>query len=255
MDLKIIIKKKININFSYRNFQKLVKSKVDSFLKYPYDLKKILKGAIMFTGIIRYTGKIINSRPVDAGKRFKIKAGEGLLHKMEEGITSVAIDGACHTVESKDAESFSVFSSFETLKKTTIGNLTRGRIVNLELPVTPQTLLDGHLVQGHADGVGVIAGVHKKGEAFLLRFSAPSEIFQYLVEKDSIAVDGISLTIFDISDGTFQTAVIPETIEKTSLGRKKEGNAVNLEVNLFAKYSFQFLKEKTDVKLSHFFNS
>lgn len=200
----------------------------------------------MFTGIIRQTGKINIVKSVSKGKRFTISTSGEIISRMETGITSVAIDGACHTVEEIKGKEFSVFSSFETLKKTAIGNLTKGDTVNLELPLTPQTLLDGHLVQGHVDGTGRVTSISKQGEAFLYRFSADHSIIKYLVEKDSIAVDGISLTLFNIDDSSFQVAVIPETIKKTSLSLKKEGSAVNLEVNIFAKYSFKFSKERAE---------
>ena len=200
----------------------------------------------MFTGIIRYTGKITAIKSSPKGKRLTISSAEELVSRLETGITSVAVDGACHTVEEIKGRDFSVFSSFETLKKTTIGKLSRGDTVNLELPLTPQTLLDGHLVQGHIDGMGNITSISKQGEAFLYRFAADHAIIKYLVEKDSIAVDGISLTLFNIDDSSFQVAVIPETIKKTSLSLKKEGSAVNLEVNIFAKYSLRFSRERAE---------
>lgn len=202
--------------------------------------------ADMFTGIIRHTGKVIRIASAVKGKKIVLSAPSEAIAKMETGITSVAIDGACHTVEEIKGKEFTVFSSFETLKKTTLGSLSRGDIVNLELPLTPQTLLDGHLVQGHVDGIGNVSSVSKQGEAFLYRFTADHSIIKYLVEKDSIAVDGISLTLFNIDESSFQVAVIPETVKKTSLSLKKEGRAVNLEINIFAKYSMKFSKERSE---------
>lgn len=198
----------------------------------------------MFTGIIRHTGKVLTVKSASKGKRLTIQTVPELTGKLEAGITSIAIDGACHTVETFEKDSFTVFSSFETLKKTTVGSLTEGKPVNLELPLTPQTLLDGHLVQGHVDGTGTVSSIRKEGESFLYRFAADHSILKYLVEKDSIAVDGISLTLFHVDDSSFQVAVIPETIKNTSLSAKKEGNPVNLEVNIFAKYSMKFARER-----------
>jgi riboflavin synthase len=200
----------------------------------------------MFTGIIRQTGKVVSVKSASQGKRLTIECAPEFVSKLEAGITSVAIDGACHTVETMEDDRFTVFSSFETLKKTTIGSLSSGSPVNLELPLTPQTLLDGHLVQGHVDETGVISSIRKQGEAFLYRFSADNAVLKFLVEKDSIAVDGISLTLFHVDDSSFQVAVIPETIKNTSLSRKKEGGKVNLEVNIFAKYSMKFSKERAE---------
>jgi riboflavin synthase len=200
----------------------------------------------MFTGIIRYTGDIREIRRAGDGKHFVIQAPETVLTLLETGITSVALDGSCHTVEEKSADSFSVFSSWETLKRTTLDTRKSGDRLNLELPLTPSTLLDGHVVQGHVDGVGRILSVKRKGEAFHYRFSAGKELAVYLAEKDSIAIDGISLTLFDIDGDAFSVAVIPETANKTTLGDKSEGAPVNLEVNVFAKYAMTFAGRKAD---------
>lgn len=198
----------------------------------------------MFTGIIRHTGEITSVQKEKSGKRFFVSAPDEILSQAEEGITSIAVNGACHTVEKLEKGRFSTFSSFETLKKTTMGTLKTGVRVNLELPLTLSTLLDGHLVQGHVDGIGKVVSIEKKGNAFHYRFSAPSEIFEYFVEKDSVSIDGISLTLFDLKKGAFSVAVIPETASKTTLGQKKPGADVNLEVNLFAKYARDFAISK-----------
>lgn len=200
----------------------------------------------MFTGIIRHTGEIKEIRRAGDGKRFVIRAPQSILSQLETGITSVALDGSCHTVEQKSTDSLNVFSSWETLKRTTLDARKRGDSLNLELPLTPATLLDGHLVQGHVDGVGRVLSVKRKGEAFHYRFRAGRELAVYLVEKDSIAVDGISLTLFDIDGDAFSVAVIPETADKTTLGDKPEGARVNLEVNVFAKYAMAFAGRKAD---------
>ncbi len=194
----------------------------------------------MFTGIIRHTGTVTKVSSSGDGKRFEIAVPPEFAAKLEEGITSVAIDGACHTVEKRSAEGFETFSSYETLHKTTVGLLKTGSRVNLELPVTLDTLLDGHLVQGHVDGTGRVTAVERRGEAFLYRFEAPKEIFEYLVEKDSVAIDGISLTVAALGDSHFEVAVIPQTVAHTSLAGKSAGSPVNLEVNLFAKYAKRF---------------
>ncbi len=194
----------------------------------------------MFTGIIRYTGKVTQVKQEGKGRRLEIEAPSAILSQLEPGITSVALNGSCHTVETCTSTSFTVFSSFETVSRTTIGQLSRGQELNLELPLTPTTLLDGHLVQGHVDGMGQLVSVTQKGEAYLYRFSVPAELQGYLVEKDSIAIDGISLTLYNISGQTFEVALIPQTAARTSLGKKKSGDSVNLEVNIFAKYTRQF---------------
>ena len=113
-------------------------------------------------------------------------ANTDIVSKMEKGITSIAINGSCHTVEDINADSFVVYSSFETLKRTTTGELKSGDTVNLELPLTPQSLLDGHIVQGHIDGIGKIVSFKKEGEAYLYTFNAPSDIVGFLVETPDI---------------------------------------------------------------------
>lgn len=194
----------------------------------------------MFTGIIRTTGTVSKIMQAADGKRFVVGVPAEFASRLEEGITSVAIDGACHTVERLAENGFETFSSYETLERTTVGLLKPGSRVNLELPVTAETMLDGHLVQGHVDGVGRITAVEKRGEACTYRFEAPAEIFGYLVEKDSIAVDGVSLTIAALGDSHFEVAAIPQTIARTTLAEKSAGGKVNLEVNLFAKYAKKF---------------
>ncbi|MCX7821153.1 MAG: riboflavin synthase [Brevinematales bacterium] len=197
----------------------------------------------MFTGIIRYIGELKKSNAVSGGKRLLISISDKeFLGNLEEGITSIAINGVCHTVEKIESGGFFVFSSFETLERTNIGELRQGEIVNLELPLTMNTLLDGHLVLGHIDGVGEIINIEKVGEAYKYRFRTDENIFSYLVEKDSLAIDGISLTIFNIKNRNFEVAIIPETINKTNLKYKRVGSIVNLEINIFAKYGKKFLE-------------
>jgi riboflavin synthase len=195
----------------------------------------------MFTGIIRYTGEIAFIKSISQGKRIQIKADIEFISKLEKGISSIAIDGACHTIEEKEKSSFTVFSSFETLDKTTIGTMRPGNRVNLELSLNLMTLLDGHIVQGHVDGVGRIRTIQKKGEAFHLTINAEDSITRYMVEKDSVAVDGISLTMFGVDASSFQVSVIPETARQTCLLLKHAGEKVNIEINIFAKYASKFL--------------
>jgi len=201
----------------------------------------------MFTGIIRFTGEIIGIQSFSHGKRLQIKAEEVFIKQLEEGISSVSIDGACHTVEKIQGNSFIVFSSFETLRRSTIENLKKGSRVNLELPVTPESFLDGHIVQGHIDGIGRISSIQKKGETYLYRFLTENSILKYLVEKDSIAIDGISLTIFDIDSSSFRVALIPQTMKHTTLCSKHEGDTVNIEINVMAKYAEKFFKKNVKV--------
>jgi riboflavin synthase len=195
----------------------------------------------MFTGIIRYTGEIALVKSISRGKRFTITADRGFLAGLEKGISSVAIDGACHTIEQSDANSFTVFSSFETLGKTTLGSARPGTRVNLENSLFIQGILDGHIIQGHIDGTARLLSREKKGEAYLFTFSAENPLIRFLVEKDSIAIDGISLTMFNVNESSFQVSIIPETVNRTALSGKQPGEKVNIEINIFAKYAKRFL--------------
>jgi len=198
----------------------------------------------MFTGIIKNIGVILNINNYNYGKRFIIETDKNFIEKLEKGITSVSINGACHTVEDVNNTEFSVYSSFETINKTNLKFLQKESNINLELPVTLSTFLDGHIVLGHIDGLSEIISISKKGEAYKFTFSIDNSLKKYLVDKDSIAIDGISLTIFDIRENTFNVAVIPETFNKTTLKYKKIGDFVNIEINIFSKYTYNLLKEK-----------
>ncbi|MFN4216854.1 MAG: riboflavin synthase [Brevinematales bacterium] len=198
----------------------------------------------MFTGIIRYQGEIVQLKRVGGGIRFSIEAPQEVLDRLEEGITSIALDGSCHTVERKEGNRFDVYSSFETLERTTLGDARVGRRLNLELPVTPASFFDGHVVMGHVDGMGRLVSKKQKGESALYRFEVSRELEMYLVEKDSIAIDGISLTLFDIEGGQFSVAVIPQTLSHTTLATKKDGDKVNIEIHLLAKYHYDFVRRQ-----------
>jgi riboflavin synthase len=149
---------------------------------------------------------------------------------------SVNINGACQTVTELLENSFVVEAISETLEKTTLGDLKAGSRVNLELPLTPQSLLDGHMVQGHVDNTGRIARIEPVSGSTVFTIEYPTEYDSYLIIKGSVAVDGISLTVVNTSPGMFEFAVIPHTLENTILADKKVGDRVNLEFDMIAKY-------------------
>jgi riboflavin synthase len=188
----------------------------------------------MFTGIIEEIGKIssasttklvISARQVVDG----IKLGD-----------SIAINGACLTVTDFDRASFSVDVMPETSQRTNLGQLTAGDGVNLERPTTLGGQLGGHLVQGHIDDIGRIISMEWEGEALLFRFEAPPEVMRYTAPKGFIAVDGISLTITEKDNSSFQVSVVEYTRQNTTLSSRKVGDVVNLEVDIIAKYVAQF---------------
>ena len=188
----------------------------------------------MFTGIIEELGRVreIEKRGEDA--RIVIEA-----RTVTEGSSdgdSIAVNGVCLTALDVKSDSFAADVSKETLSRSTLGSLKSGSPVNLERAVTPATRLGGHIVQGHVDARGKFLGSENHGESWTFRFAYPKEIARYLVFKGSVAVEGISLTIANLTDDVFEIAVIPKTFEVTNFSQLKLGDEVNLEVDLIAKY-------------------
>jgi riboflavin synthase len=159
-----------------------------------------------------------------------------LAAELKEG-DSIAVNGVCLTAVGLCAdERFGADVMRETLRRSSLGDIAPGSSVNLELPLRPEDRLGGHVVQGHVDGVGVVAAAHKEGFALVVAIEAGPDVLRYVVEKGSIAVDGISLTVARVDEKSFDVSLIPETIERTTLGRAEPGTTVNLEVDVFAKY-------------------
>ena len=178
----------------------------------------------MFTGLVEEMGTYVGHD----GDRYRIRASL-VLEDAKVG-DSVSVNGCCTTVVARDAEIWETQVTAETLSRTTLGLLQPGAAVNLERPVRVSDRLGGHIVQGHVDGIGeVTAGPPD------LRVKIPPDLIRYCVEKGSIAVDGVSLTIFDIDQDSFAVAVIPHTSEVTTLGRLVPGDKVNIEVDVAAK--------------------
>lgn len=184
----------------------------------------------MFTGIIEEVGKVALVK----SDTLVIAAGK-VLQGIELG-GSIAVSGACLTVTSFDNYSFSVNITPETLRRTNLGLLSVGDGVNLERPLAIGGRLGGHLVQGHVDATGRIASITWEGGAMIIRFEAPSEIMRYVVEKGFIAVDGASLTVVARDSSSFRVSLIEYTRKYTTLGSRRAGDLVNLEVDIIAKY-------------------
>lgn len=188
----------------------------------------------MFTGIIEELGSVENITGSDKGARVSIGA-----NKVVEGAVegdSISVNGVCLTALAITGSGFQADVSQETLDCSTLGKLLEGTRVNLERAVTPTTRLGGHIVQGHVDGRGVFVGAAKSGEFWTVSIGYPAALRRYLVLKGSITVEGISLTIASLEDETFDIAIIPKTWELTNLSTLKPGDAVNLEVDVIAKY-------------------
>ena len=187
----------------------------------------------MFTGLIADLGRVRQLDRLDDGARVRIETA--LAGELRDG-DSVAVNGVCLTATEVDGSSFAAEAMNETLARSSLGALDIGSEVNLELPLRASDRLGGHVVQGHVDGVGTIAGIDRDGIARRVRIEAGEELLRYVVEKGSIAVDGVSLTVAEMETRSFTVSLIPETLERTTFGRAQLGRTVNLEVDVLAKY-------------------
>jgi riboflavin synthase len=189
----------------------------------------------MFTGIIEGVGAIASIEPRGGDVRLRIATGTLPFDDVRLG-ESIAVNGVCLTVVAFDASSFEADASTETLALTTLGRLHAGAVVNLERAMRPSDRLGGHLVSGHVDGVGTVASVHDDARAQRWRFSAPAPLLRYIAKKGSICVDGVSLTVNGVDADGFDVALVPHTVAHTAFGSTRVGDAVNLEIDLVARY-------------------
>jgi riboflavin synthase len=187
----------------------------------------------VFTGLVADLGTV--SDVVATADGVRLQVATSLAAELSEG-DSVAVNGVCLTAVSADAQAFTAEVMNETLRRSSLAEVSAGGRVNLELPLRAQDRLGGHVVQGHVDGVGAVSGVEDDGFARVVTIDAPPELLRYVVEKGSIAVDGVSLTVSSVSPDTFAVSLIPETLERTNLGAAAPGTPVNLEVDVLAKY-------------------
>jgi riboflavin synthase len=196
----------------------------------------------MFTGIIEEVGRVEALKKRGTSAVLEVRAAR-VLQAMQLG-DSIAVNGVCLTVRRQSPESFQAELSEETLNRSSLGNLKKGSLVNLERPLLATSRLGGHFVQGHVDGVGKVLAIRSDGDFAVWKFLLPSSIARYLVEKGSIAVDGISLTVAALTQGAFEVALIPHTLEHTNLRTRQIGDAVNLECDVLAKYVESMLKQR-----------
>ena len=187
----------------------------------------------MFTGLVQDLGRVVEASEHDGGVKLRIKAG--CAAELSDG-DSVLVNGVCLTATDPDRREFGADLSEETLSRTTLGRIGADDYVNLELPLRPADRLGGHIVQGHVDGLGTVADARDAGLSREVRVEAPAELLRYVVEKGSVAVDGVSLTVTRVDAGGFEVALIPETLERTNLTHASPGRRVNLEVDVIAKY-------------------
>jgi len=187
----------------------------------------------VFTGLIQDVGTVESVDSTADGARVRIATS--LAGEIEPG-NSVAVDGACLTATAVDAAGFETEAMNQTLGVTSLGGLAAGDRVNLELAMRASDRLGGHIVQGHVDGVGEVASVEEDGFARRLRIDLPAELLRYAIEKGSIALDGVSLTIADLGESWLSVSLIPETLERTNLGEAQPGRKINVECDVIAKH-------------------
>ena len=191
----------------------------------------------MFTGLVAEKGTIRSRRDgrleIETSLAGELAAGD-----------SVSVNGVCLTAVDPDGSSFAADVMPETLRRSSLGPLREGSEVNVELPLRAGDRLGGHMVQGHVDATGSVAGVRDEGLARVVRIEADPALLRYVVEKGSIAVDGVSLTVSAVDDVAFEVSLIPETLERTTLGRAEKGTMVNLEVDVLAKYVEKLIRSR-----------
>lgn len=187
----------------------------------------------MFTGLVQGLGQVVGIDETSDGVQLTISSD--FLLGLEEG-DSIAVNGVCLTAVRPLDYNFAADVMHETLRRSSLGALARGARVNLELPLRAHDRLGGHFVQGHVDGLGTVVDVREDGFARLIRIAAAPDLLRYVVEKGSIAIDGVSLTVAAVDDEALTVSLIPETLERTILGAAAPGATVNLEVDVLAKY-------------------
>ena len=203
----------------------------------------VFPAPLMFTGIVEETGRVART-----SQRDDVLVLEVVAHTVLDGLSpgaSIAVNGCCLTATAVSPDGFSCELTAETLSRTAFDTrLAPGALVNLERPLRADGRLDGHIVQGHVDGVGVVHALRRGPRSAELEIAVPEDLERYLVEKGSIAVDGISLTVARLAPGVFVAALIPYTLEKTALRDTRPGDRVNLEADVIAKHVERLLGQR-----------
>ncbi|MDQ3236699.1 MAG: riboflavin synthase [Actinomycetota bacterium] len=187
----------------------------------------------MFTGLVEGTGRIVSLEP---GGMTRLVVSANLVGDDARIGDSVSVNGVCLTVNEVDRDELVFHAMPETLRRTALGDLSKGSLVNLERAMGAGSRFGGHIVQGHVDGVGEVLGVRPEGDAQMWTFTASADVLRYTVEKGSVCVDGISLTVASLDEGSFDVSILPQTRENTNLRELKAGRKVNLEADVIGKY-------------------
>jgi riboflavin synthase len=195
----------------------------------------------MFTGLVEEVGRVVR---LEAGEMYRLRVSTRRVREGTRVGDSVSVNGVCLTVNELDGETLIFYAMPETLRRTALGDLTEGSAVNLERAMTLERRFGGHIVQGHVDGVGEVVRIRSEGEAQIWELKAPEDVLRYTVEKGSVCVDGISLTIVAVRDASFTVSILPQTRARTNLGKSRAGDRVNLEADVIAKYVERLLKPR-----------
>ena len=205
----------------------------------------------MFTGLVEEVGRVRLLRPAeDAGDAHLGISADVVLGETRVG-DSILVNGACLTVDEIGAGGLVFYTMPETLRRTALGNLSEGSPVNLERAMEAGGRLGGHIVQGHVDGVGEVLDVRPEGDAEIWTFLAPPSVLRYAVEKGSVSIDGISLTVVSVEDDRFTVSILPHTRSHTNLGELGVGSHVNLEADVVGKYVERLMQPWTEREVTH----
>jgi riboflavin synthase len=201
----------------------------------------------VFTGLVEEVGRVAS---IEAGEMLRLNIAADRVTEGTRAGDSVSVNGACLTVGEADGGTLTFYAMPETLRRTALGTLREGSSVNLERAMASGDRFGGHIVQGHVDGVGEVLAVRPEGEVEVWEFGAPEAVLRYCIQKGGICVDGISLTIVSVGEGSFTVSVLPQTRANTNLGVLQEGDGVNLEADVIGKYVERLLEPRMVGKLS-----
>jgi riboflavin synthase len=196
----------------------------------------------VFTGLIADLGTVSALELGSAGATLTVNTR--LSGELQEG-DSIAVNGVCLTATALEGGSFQAEAMAETLERSSLAQLRAGARVNLELPLRAEDRLGGHVVQGHVDGTGVVTATREEGFARVLEIETEPRLARYLVEKGSVALDGVSLTVSGLEESSFEVSLIPETLQRTNLGAAREGARLNIEVDVLAKHVERLMEART----------
>ncbi|HSL01854.1 MAG TPA: riboflavin synthase [Rubrobacteraceae bacterium] len=199
----------------------------------------------MFTGLVEEVGRVAS---LEEGEMLRIGVAARRVSRDAREGDSVCVNGACLTIGAVSGETLYFYAMPETLRRTSLGALAEGGLVNLERAMRAQGRFGGHIVQGHVDGVGEVLGVRPEGEAEIWEFAAPPEVLRYTVEKGSICVDGISLTVVSVGERSCTVSILPQTRANTNLKERRVGDFVNLEADVIGKYVERLLMPRFGVR-------